>query len=151
MNDQEFEEMVQKLQSEVHDKAKESLGEKGFDRWQNLKYCGMIVDADSMARLTGGCGDTMTMYLKVKDGRVVQAGFETDGCGSSAVAGSFAAELAIGKAFDEVLDMTGADVLREIGTFPEAEEHCAYLAVQTLQEALNSYLVAEAKGDKASS
>lgn len=151
MNDQEFEEMVQKLQSEVHDKAKESLGEKGFDRWQNLKYCGMIVDADSMARLTGGCGDTMTMYLKVKDGRVVQAGFETDGCGSSAVAGSFAAELAIGKAFDEVLDMTGADVLREIGTFPEAEEHCASLAVQTLQEALNSYLVAEAKGDKTSS
>jgi nitrogen fixation protein NifU and related proteins len=148
MNDQEFEEMVQKLQAEVHGEAQVALGEKGFDRWQNPKYHGMIIDADSKASLTGGCGDTMTMYLKVKDGRVAQASFETDGCGSSAVAGSFAAELAIGKAFDEVLDMTGADVLREIGTFPQSEEHCASLAVQTLQEALNLYLVAEAKGGK---
>jgi len=148
MNDQQFEEMVRKIEAEVHAEAKTALGARGFERWRNPQLCGVMTDADSQARLTGGCGDTMTMYLKVKDGRVAQASFETDGCGSSAVAGSFAAELAIGKAFDEVLDMTGADVLREIGTFPQSEEHCASLAVQTLQEALNLYLVAEAKGGK---
>ena len=69
----------------------------------------------------------------------------TDGCGSSSVAGSFTAELATGKTIEEVFELTGADVLKEIGSFPEAEEHCAYLAVQTLQEALNEYMVAQVK------
>ena len=41
--------------------------------------------------------------------------------------------------------MTGDDILRAIGTFPEAEKHCAHLAVQTLQEALNRYLMEQAR------
>ena len=33
-------------------------------------------------------------------------------------------------------------MLQAIGTFPEAEKkHCAHLAVRTLQEALNGYIV----------
>jgi nitrogen fixation NifU-like protein len=57
----------------------------------------------------------------------------------------------MGKTFAEVLDMSGADVLHEIGTFPEAEEHCAHLAVSTLQEAVNSFLVKQVKRERQSS
>ena len=35
----------------------------------------------------------------------------------------------------------GEDVLAYIGKFPEAERHCAFLAVETLHEATNAYLV----------
>ena len=145
MNDHEFEAMVTNIQHEVFFEAKNALGEKGFERWRHPKFCGVMTDADSQASLTGGCGDTMTMYLKVKGERLDRVSYVTDGCGSSSVAGSFAAELATGRTFDEVLDMTGEDVLRKIGTFPEAEKHCAHLAMRTLQEALNTYLIAEVK------
>jgi len=149
MNDQQFEEMVRKIETEVHAEAKSALGARGFERWRNPQFCGVMTDADSQARLTGGCGDTMSMFVKIRDGRIEQAQYTTDGCGSSSVAGSFTAELAMGKSVEEVLDMTGDDVLRHIGTFPEAEEHCATLAVQTLQEAVNAYLINQASRGKA--
>lgn len=149
MNDQQFEEMVRKIEAEVHAEAKSALGARGFERWRNPQFCGVMTDADSQARLTGGCGDTMSMFVKIRDGRIEQAQYTTDGCGSSSVAGSFTAELAMGKSVEEVLDMTGDDVLHHIGTFPEAEEHCATLAVQTLQEAVNSYLINQASRGKA--
>ena len=145
MNDNEFDALIDKIQGEVFDEAKEALGEKGFDRWRNPKFCGRLESADGYAKLTGDCGDTMEMYLRVHGGKVVQVGYFTDGCSSSSIAGSFAAELATGKGFTEVLDLRGQDVLNEIGRFPESEEHCAHLAVRTLQEALNSYLVEQAK------
>lgn len=148
MNDQQFEEMVRKIEAEVDAEAKTALGDKGFERWRNPKFCGVMVDADSQARLTGGCGDTMNMFVKIKGGRIERAQYTTDGCGSSSVAGSFTAELAVGRSLEEVLDMTGSEVLRHIGTFPEAEEHCATLAVQTLQEAVNTFMINQARSGK---
>ena len=145
MNDREFEAAVDRIQSEIFAEAKNALGEKGFDRWRNPQFRGAMEDAHGQASLTGGCGDTMTMYIKVCGERLDKVSYVTDGCGSSSVAGSFTAELAMGRPFDEVLDMTGDDILRAIGTFPEAEKHCAHLAVQTLQEALNRYLMEQAR------
>lgn len=148
MNNQEFDALINKIQNEVFTEAKNVLGEKGFERWRNPKYCGVMQDADSHARLKGSCGDTMEMYIRVKDDQLEEVSYFTDGCSSSSIAGSFTAELAMGKTFEEVLDLAGADVLQVIGTFPEAEEHCAHLAVTTLQEAVNSFLVAQVRGEK---
>jgi nitrogen fixation protein NifU and related proteins len=150
MNDQEFDALINKIQNEVFTEAKNALGEKGFNRWRNPMFCGVMEGADCHARLKGSCGDTMEMYISVADDRIKRVSYVTDGCSSSSIAGSFTAELATDKTFAEVLDMTGADVLHEIGTFPEAEEHCAHLAVTTLQEAVNSYMVEQVKGAKQS-
>ena len=148
MNNQDFDAIIDKIQNEVFDEAKNALGEKGFDRWRNPKHCEVMEGADSRARLKGSCGDTMMMYIKVQGNRLDQVSYITDGCSSSSIAGSFTAELAMRKTFEEVLDMTGADVLHEIGTFPKAEEHCAHLAITTLQEAVNSFLVEQVKGEQ---
>ncbi len=148
MNDQEFDELINRIQDEVFTEAKNALGEKGFDRWRNPRHFGVMENADSYASLKGSCGDTMEMYFSVNDDRLKQVSYVTDGCSSSSIAGSFTAELAMGKTFVEVLDMTGADVLHKIGTFPEAEEHCAHLAVRTLQEAVNNFLVEQVKKEK---
>ena len=145
MKEDEFDELVRRIEAQVMAEAKNALGQKGFDRWRNPRFCGVLEDADSHARVKGVCGDTMEMFIKLHGDRVVEARYRTDGCGSSSVAGSFAAELAHGKTVEEVFDMTGADVLSAIGEFPEAEEHCAYLAVSTLQEAVNSYLVEQTR------
>ncbi|WP_028584718.1 iron-sulfur cluster assembly scaffold protein [Desulfogranum mediterraneum] len=141
MNDEQFNALVDKIQEQVFDDAKDAYGATGFERWRNPRFGGRMEDADSKGRITGSCGDTMEMFLKFADSRVTEASYVTDGCGSSNVCGSFAAEMAIGKSIEEIFDLTGQDVLARIGQFPEKEEHCAYLAIKTVQDAVNNYMI----------
>jgi len=143
INDDAFEAAVAKIQQEVFSDVRRAFGDVGFERWRKTRYHGRMNDADSFARIRGACGDTMEIYLKFRDGVVQKATYFTDGCGSSALCGSFAAELAMGRNPDEVCRITGADVLKELGTFPKDEEHCAALAAETLQEALHQYMLNE--------
>jgi nitrogen fixation NifU-like protein len=81
----------------------------------------------------------MKIFLKFENEKVKEASFQTDGCGSSMICGSFAAELALGKKPDEVRDVTKETILETIGGLPEEEQHCALLAANTLHRALDSY------------
>lgn len=146
MNDEEFEAIVGRIQQEVFAETRKVFGDIGFERWRKTRYNGRMADADSFARVTGNCGDTMEIYLKFKEGVVEKASYFTDGCGSSALCGSFTAEMANGRNPDELCAITGEDVLRMIGTFPKEEEHCATLAVHTLQAALDRYMQQQVKG-----
>lgn len=142
---------VDNLQNEIFDEARQALGEKGFQRWRNPRFNGKMENPDGHASVTGECGDTMEIYLKFEKGRVSEAFYFTNGCASSAVSGSFAAELTIGKDPDELADITPEDVLNAIGRLPEGDQHCATLAAKTVQEALThymSYLVKKQPGYK---
>jgi nitrogen fixation NifU-like protein len=136
----ELDEFVEHLQQQIYDEVKEAYGEKGFQRWKNPLYNGRMVDADTYARVTGACGDTMEIYLKFENNRVKNASYFTDGCGSSQLSGSFTAELAIGKDPDELSEITAESVLNTIGRLPENDRHCTILAAETLQEALSRYI-----------
>lgn len=138
MND--FDNFVNNLQEQIFDEARQAYGEKGFHRWRNPRFNGRMNCPDGYARITGECGDTMEIFLKFENDRVKEASYATDGCASSAICGSFAAELAIGKDPDELTDITGDAVLQEIGRLPESDRHCAGLAAATLQEALSNYM-----------
>jgi len=85
----------------------------------------------------------MEIFLKFEKDTVKEATFRTDGCGSSLVCGSFAAELALGKSPDEVAEISGETILEVLGGLPEEDRHCALLAAQTLQEALDDYMQKE--------
>jgi NifU-like protein involved in Fe-S cluster formation len=136
----DFDAVVEELQEKIFDEAKDAFGEEGFQRWRNPLYNGKLEDADSHARITGKCGDTMEVFLIFEGDRVKRASFITDGCGSSTVCGSFAAEMAIGKSTDQLCEITGEKILERLGRFPKEDEHCAFLAAETLQEALNNYM-----------
>lgn len=139
MND--FDNFVDQLQEQIFDEAREAYGEKGFHRWRNPRFNGKMDGPDGYARLTGECGDTIEIFLKFENNRVQAASYTTDGCASSAICGSFAAELAIGRDPDALTDINGDAVLAEIGRLPESDVHCAGLAAATLQEALSNYMI----------
>ncbi len=145
LNDQEFELLVQQLQNQSFEDARAAFGEKGFDRWRHPQFHGPIADADSHACIRGGCGDSMEIFLKFEDNRVKKASYVTDGCGSSALCGSFTAELAHGRNPEELFELGFEDVLKTIGTFPKKDEHCAKLAILTLHEAVNRYLIEQVR------
>lgn len=137
----DFDAIIEKLQNQIFEEAKEALGELGFQCWRNPLYRGSLDNSDAKARIKGTCGDTMEIFLKFKHGRVKEASFLTDGCASSTVCGSIAAEIAIGKNPDQLSGITGETILKILDRFPKEDEHCAFLAAETLQEALNNYMI----------
>jgi len=148
MNDT-FDNFVQKLQKQIYKDTKETYGIAAFERWLNPLYMGSIDNPDGYARVKGSCGDTMEIFLKFENERVMGASYRTDGCGSSNVCGSFAAEMALGRSPDELLEITGEAILEKLGGLPKEEEHCAFLSAETLQEALNDYMI-KTRGKKGS-
>jgi nitrogen fixation NifU-like protein len=142
-----FDQFVNDLQERIFDEAREAYGEKGFDRWRNPRHNGRMASADCFAIVTGDCGDSMEIYLQIEGNRVKAASYFTDGCGSSNICGSFAAELAIGKDLDAVADIDGDAILKAIGRLPEDDRHCADLAAAALQEALSLYMQGWVSGE----
>ena len=140
MPEDEFDDFVASIQEQINDETKAAYGQTAFERWQHPLYVGTINDPDGYARVRGTCGDTMEIFLKFEKGRVKDARFQTDGCGASTVCGSFAAELALGKDPDEITHISGEMINDLLGGLPEEEIHCAFLASETLQEALHAYM-----------
>jgi len=135
-----LDDFVRDLQNEIFGDTIKAYGQKGFDRWNNPLYMKSMDNPDGYACITGPCGDTMKIYLKFEKGVVKEATFQTDGCGSSMICGSFAAELALGKKPAELHVITQETIINTIGRLPEEDRHCALLAANTLHEAADSYL-----------
>jgi nitrogen fixation NifU-like protein len=136
----EIDDFAGRLQDQIFKETRETYGQAAFERWLNPSYMGVIDNPDGHGRLTGSCGDTMEIFLKFEREKVVEATFLTDGCGPSAVCGSFAAELALGKTLDEVAAITGETILEVLGGLPQEDQHCAFLAAGTLHDALDHYM-----------
>ncbi|MGD2124531.1 MAG: iron-sulfur cluster assembly scaffold protein [Desulfobacteraceae bacterium] len=132
---------VQEIKDQIFEETKEAFGEAAYQRWLNPLYKGSVDDPDGYASLQGRCGDTIEIYLKFNGEQVDKAAFQTDGCGAITVCGSFAAEMAIGKTPEEILEITGEAIIEKLGGIPKEEAHCASLASETLQEALNNYMI----------
>jgi nitrogen fixation NifU-like protein len=49
--------------------------------------------------------------------------------------------MSLGKNPDELLEITGDAILEKLGGLPKDEQHRAFLAGETLQEALNNYMI----------
>ena len=140
-----MDDFVDKLQEQILEESREIYGEEVFSRWQNPKFMGKMTDPSCVARLTGTCGDSMEIYLRIRNDHIEEVNFFTDGCGSSVACGSMAAELASGKGIDEATQIGGDTILDALGGLPEEETHCAYLAAETLQVAIHEWMLKKLK------
>ena len=114
--------------------------ETTIDHIINPRNLGDMKDASGFGKMTGPCGDTIEIWLKVKNGIVADATFLTDGCVTSVASGSMATELAKRRSIPEVLKISQQDILKALGGLPEESAHCALLAANTLKEAIKDYI-----------
>jgi nitrogen fixation NifU-like protein len=99
-------------------------------------------DPDVTARITGVCGDTMEITLKIKNGLVTSAGYWASGCGPSSACGAMATQLATGKPVDDIPEIVDYKAIEKaVGGLPDDKLHCAQLAADTLSEALHQYFI----------
>jgi len=106
----------------------------------NPRNLGRMENADSYARVTGPCGDTMEIWLAAEDNKIEQATFETDGCLTTIAAGSVATEMVKNKKINEALQIEPQSILEALGGLPKESEHCALLAANTLKAAVRDYI-----------
>ena len=82
----------------------------------------------------------MSIWLNINSGTIINAGFVTDGCGTTLASGSMVTEMAKGKFLTEAQNIGQQDILDALGGLPEESEHCALLAANTLKAAIRDYL-----------
>ena len=116
-----------KIAEELQKEAWAGYTEVVIDHAQNPRNVGSIQNADGVAMITGPCGDTMEIWLGVREDVIKEATFWTDGCGTTIAAGSMVTELAKGKTIREAMRITQKDVLDALGGLPEESQHCALL------------------------
>lgn len=112
-----------------------------LDHGKNPRNLEDLADSNAFGIVSGPCGDTMGMWIKIEESMITGISFTTDGCMTSLAAGSMATELARGKSITDAQKLSRQDVLDALGGLPAESEHCALLAVNTLKEAINDYLV----------
>ena len=101
---------------------------------------GEISDADGVGTVGNPvCGDLMTIYIKVKDDRLVDVKFKTFGCGAAIATSSMVTDLAKGKTLDEAMKITRANVAENLGGLPPVKMHCSNLAADALHVAIEDY------------
>jgi nitrogen fixation NifU-like protein len=130
---QKFEELIKQEMRKIYSEA---VVEHSMDP-RNL---GELEDANGFARVTGPCGDTMSIWLKVNGDTIINASFLTDGCGTTIASGSMITEMVKGKSISEAQKTTQRDVLDALGGLPQESEHCALLAANTLKAAIRDII-----------
>ncbi|MBW1613598.1 MAG: iron-sulfur cluster assembly scaffold protein [Deltaproteobacteria bacterium] len=137
---EDFDKAMDELQASVIEDARKIYSEKVIERWLNPKYMGEMENPQGYGKVTGTCGDTVQIFLRADNNKIIDARFITDGCATTIAAGCMACELAMGKPLKEAFKITKDIILEGLGGLPEESIHCALLASDTLKAALNDYI-----------
>jgi len=137
---QEFGDTFKELEESIMEDMRRTYSEKVIDHFLNPRNLGKIQEPDGFGRIIGPCGDTMEIYLRMRNDRVIDVSFWTDGCGTTIASGSMVTELVKGRSVIEAQKITKDDVLDALGGLPEDSLHCALLAANSLKEAIKDYL-----------
>ncbi len=112
-----------------------------LDHFQNPRNRHRMEDAS--VQLGGGnpgCGDLITVYLRIEGDRVVEASFEGEGCTISQAGGSIVTELVEGMSLDEIKELGTPTIVEEMGDdVVKSRVRCATLALGTVQAAVDEF------------
>ncbi|MDO9558974.1 MAG: iron-sulfur cluster assembly scaffold protein [Syntrophales bacterium] len=117
------------------------FSERTLDYGMNPAYYGDMDRPDGHARITGFCKDTVDIYLRVREGKIEEAKFITDGCLYSLAACNAASHLAIGKTLHQCLSIDQRSIIEHLNGLPDDHAHCALLAAATLHKAVIDYVL----------
>ena len=90
------------------------------------------------------CGDLVRVAVRVEGDRVVEAGFDAEGCGAARAAGSAVVELVENASFVDAVRVTPDDVAAALGGLIPPKRHAATLAADALHRALGAAALAGA-------
>ena len=94
----------------------EGYSEIVLDHFERPRNHGELEDANAVGYMTNPvCGDTLLLMLHVRDGRIEEARWQSDGCAASIAASSLLSELVQGRSLAEAESITREAVVEALG------------------------------------
>ncbi|OGW17305.1 MAG: Fe-S cluster assembly scaffold protein NifU [Nitrospinae bacterium RIFCSPLOWO2_12_FULL_45_22] len=114
--------------------------DKVMDHFMNPRNMGEMEDPDGLGEVGNPvCGDVMRLYLRIKDGIILDAKFKTFGCGAAIATSSMVTEMLKGKTIEEAKKITNQAVAEALDGLPPVKMHCSVLAEEGLEAAISDY------------
>jgi nitrogen fixation protein NifU and related proteins len=113
-----------------------------LELYENPEHRGSLEGSDvSVNGGNPGCGDVITMHLKVApDGKVEAIRFEGEGCTISQAAAELVADRMEGASLEEIEEIKQDVIIDELGReVVMSRPRCATLALGTLKQAVQEY------------
>ena len=112
---------------------------RAIDYFIRKPHLGSLKDANHVSEMTGTCGDTMKIFLKVDRGIILDAKYQVLGCPGAVTAAMAAVDLIKGKDLNYARSIDDGDIFKLLEEIPAKKHHCIQLALKTLQKAIDEY------------
>ena len=111
-----------------------------LDHLANPRHYGQMKHPDGVGIATARkCGEELRLYIRVKEDRIADVSFISQGCGATLASTSVATEIVLGIRLDEALAIGTNEIDDACGGLPDEKAYCAILAQEALRAAVRDY------------